>query len=103
MKGALLKRLLVAPAFAFLSICSPAAQIGNVGPLEKWTTNPVSREHGLIAEVSYIQTIRTAKHENYDRVVFQFTGRLPTYRIEYLKSNLYQSEARKVRVKSAGK
>lgn len=86
-----------------LAVLYAPAQIGNVGTLETWTTTPISREQSSFAETSYIRTIRTAKHENYDRVVFEFTGPLRTYRIEYLKSNFYQGEARQVRIRSAGK
>jgi len=92
------------PVMVMLSLSGlwAPAQIGTVGRLGDYTTEPVSREHRLSTETSYIRTIRTAKHEDYDRVVFEFTGPLRTYRIEYLKSNLYQGEARRMRIRSAG-
>jgi hypothetical protein len=47
--------------------------------------------------------VRAAKQRAFDRVVFEFSGPLPNYRIEYLKSHFYDGEAGRVRIKSAGK
>ncbi len=95
-------RLLIAPAFALLSICATAAQIGNVGKLEQWTTAPRSRDHAS-RELIYVKNARAARNKNFDRVVFEFSGQqLPNYRVEYLKSRFYQGEAERVRIKSAG-
>lgn len=85
-----------------LLVLSAPAQIGNVGPLDDWTTKPVSREHRAINQVTYVKTVRADKRVKYDRVVFEFTGPLPNYRIEYLKSHFSEGEAGRVRIKSAG-
>ena len=96
------RRSLIVSVTLFLLVLSASAQIGNVGKLEAWTTKPVSRDHSANSEVTYIKTVRTAKHKEYDRVVFEFTGRIPNYRIEYLKSHFYEGEAGRVRIKSPG-
>lgn len=89
-----------------ITLCLPLfaepAQIGNLGTLDDWTTKPVSREHSANGEVTYVKTVRADKRMKYDRVVFEFTGPIPNYRIEYLKSHFYDGEAGRVRIKSAG-
>ena len=97
-----LQRWLVAIVFLLLPLSAAFAQIGNVGHLEQWTSKPVSREASS-SEVNYVRSVRTAKHKDFDRVVFEFTKQLPTYRIEYLKSHFYEGEAERVRIKSTGK
>ena len=84
-----------------LSIISAPAQIGNVGKLEQWTTKPRSREH-TSGELIYVKNVRTAKNEDFARVVFEFERTIPNYRVEYLKSRFYQGEADRVRIKTAG-
>lgn len=102
MKRPRLRRLIILNAFAFLTICSASAQIGNVGNLEQWSTKPRSREH-TSGELIYVKNVRAAKNKNFDRVVFEFSGQqLPNYRVEYLKSRFYQGEAERVRIKNAG-
>ena len=101
MKRLRVRRFLIANTLAFLSVCSTPAQIGNVGRLEQWASTPRSREHSS-TEVNNVRSVRTAKHKDFDRVVFEFTKQLPNYRIEYLKSHFYDGEAERVRIKSAG-
>jgi hypothetical protein len=86
----------------FLLVLSAPAQIGNLGSLEAWTMKPFSRDHSANRDVTYIKTVRAARHNDFDRVVFEFTGQIPNYRIEYLKSHFYEGEAGRVRIKSAG-
>ena len=93
------KRLLI--AFLMLPVLSAGAQIGNVGRLESWTAKPISREHSS-GELIYVRKVTTAKHKDFDRVVFEFEKQLPNYRVEYLKSRFYDGEAERVRIKSAG-
>ena len=52
--------------------------------------------------MTYVKAVRADKHMKYDRVVFEFTGPMPNYRIEYLKSHFYEGEAGRVRIRSAG-
>jgi|SRR5919206_499358 hypothetical protein len=101
MKRLRLTRLFAAFAFALLSILCVPAQIGNVGTLEQWTTNPRSREH-TAGELIYVKNVRAARNKDFDRVVFEFERTIPNYRVEYLKSHFYQGEADRVRIKSAG-
>jgi len=92
--------LIVIPLLPVL--ISAPAQIGNVGTLYEWTAKPVSRDHSANGKVTYVKTVRADKHMKYDHIVFEFTGPIPNYRIEYLKSHFYEGEAGRVRIKSAG-
>jgi hypothetical protein len=92
---------MVVMASLLLLAVSTLGQIGNVGQLEQWTTNPRSREH-TSGELIYVKTVRAAKNNDFDRVVFEFEKKIPNYRVEYLKSRFYEGEAGRVRIKSAG-
>ena len=96
------ERSLIVTITLLLLVLSTPAQIGNLGTLDDWTTKPVSREHSANGEVTYVKVVRADKRMKYDRVVFEFTGPMPNYRVEYLKSRFYDAEAGRVRIKSAG-
>jgi hypothetical protein len=73
------------------------------GTLDTWTTKPVSREHNQANQLSYVKVVRAAKQNNSDRVVFEFVGPFPNYRVEYLKGHFYDTEGGdRQRIKSAG-
>jgi len=96
------RRLLVVNVLLFMTILSAHAQIGNTGRLDTWTTKPVSREHDQAKQLSYVRIVRAAKQNNSDRVVFEFAGPFPNYRVEYLKGHFYDGEGGRERIKSAG-
>ena len=85
--------------FALLSV---PAQIDNVGTLNTWTTNPFSRGHNSSNRASYIKVVRAAKQTGFDRVVYEFEGPFPNYRIEYLNGRLYDTEAGRQHIRQAG-
>jgi len=86
----------------FITFFAASAQIGNTGTLDTWTTQPVSREHNQARQLSYVRIVQAAKQNNSDRVVFEFVGPFPNYRIEYLKGHFYDGEGGRERIKSAG-
>jgi hypothetical protein len=96
------KRLLWANVVVFMTLFSAPAQIGNTGTLDTWTTKPVSREHPQASQLSYVRIVRAAKQSDSDRVVFEFVGPFPNYRVEYLKGHFYDTEGGRERIKSAG-
>jgi len=50
---------------------------------DRWTTGMVAAGH-LVNGVAALSTLRTAKHSDYERIVFQFGGtELPNYKVEY--------------------
>ena len=48
-----------------------------------WTQGPVDGG-GNAAGVAILTDVRTAAHDGYDRIVFEFTGGLPGYRVVWL-------------------
>jgi hypothetical protein len=54
------------------------------GARSRWIDPPVSAEH-VVTGAATLTAVRTARHDGYDRVVFDFGDRpLPSYRIAYL-------------------
>lgn len=96
------KRLISAGMLIFVIFLSALAQIENIGSFDTWTTKPFSRAHNSAAEASYVKTVRAAKQNGFDRVVFEFEGPVPNYRVEYLKSRFYESEGGRQRIRQPG-
>ena len=80
-----------------------AAQFGTVGKLDTWTVKPVSRDQEPASENTYVKTVRAAKQKDFDRLVFEFDGAFPHYRIKYLKSPFYYSEAGRKHIRTPGR
>ena len=49
-----------------------------------------------------MRNVRVGRHQNFDRVVFEFSGSMPNYRVEYLRSRFYEDESGTHRIKIAG-
>jgi hypothetical protein len=64
---------------------------GNDGidPLEEAGTDPVSAP-AEGTEIALHERLALARHEGYDRVVFQFRNGLPGYRVEYVEPPLHE-------------
>jgi hypothetical protein len=74
---------------------------GGIDPLEGAGTKPVkATAEGF--ETALLERVAVARHEGYDRVVFQFRNALPGYRIEYTKPPIRQDGSGEV-VDVAGK
>ena len=43
------------------------------------------------------------RHQNFERVVFEFSGAMPNYRVEYLPGRFYEDEGGTHRIKIAGR
>ena len=97
----MINRLLIAIVIFGSTISPAAAQFPNAGRLNSWTTRPVARRHGA-AQPTYVRNIRVGHHQGFDRVVFEFSGVMPNYRVEYLRSRYYESEAGRQRITIAG-
>jgi hypothetical protein len=55
--------------------------------LEGAATVPVE-EPGSASETALLTHVRVARHEGFDRVVFEFRNMLPGYRVEYVEGPL---------------
>ena len=58
-----------------------------IDPLEGASTNPVTAEPTEL-DTALHERLAVARHEGYDRVVFQFRNALPGYRVEYVEGPL---------------
>ena len=96
-------QFLFATLFVIAASLSAAAQFGNVGKLDTWTVKLVSRDQDPSTENTYVKVVRVAKQKDFDRLVFEFEGSFPHYRIEYLKSRFYDSEGGRKRIRTAGR
>ena len=92
--------VLCSVALSALAACGdggsgPAATATALPPADGETTpepafeggrDPVERSSALpgdASDIARLVDVRTGRHEGFDRVVFEFTGTLPGYRVEY--------------------
>lgn len=61
---------------------SVSAQWLDQGRLNRWTSLPIARIHGY-EDFIYLTDVRVAKNNGFDRLVFEFKGGLPRYRVQY--------------------
>jgi hypothetical protein len=92
--------LLIAGLFVLLSSPSASAQFQNVGKFDTWTTN-FSRSHQT-SKVTHLRQVRASKQKDFDRVVFELDGEIPSYTIKYLASHFYEDLDGKHRIRIAG-
>ncbi len=62
---------------------------GGIDPLEDASTDAVV-EDAQPTETALLQRVALARHEGFDRVVFEFRNALPAYRVEYVEPPLRQ-------------
>jgi hypothetical protein len=55
------------------------------GKLDVWTANSISRFSYKGGNPAFLKEVRVAKNKGFDRIVFEFTGDLPPFSIEYVK------------------
>ncbi|MBA2379226.1 MAG: hypothetical protein H0V76_06600, partial [Blastocatellia bacterium] len=49
------------------------------------TAGIIEKKNPNVTEVATLREVRSARHETYDRIVFEFAGsEMPTYHIEYI-------------------
>lgn len=59
-------------------------ETGGIDPLDDASTDPATGE-AEAEETALHELVRVARHEGYDRVVFEFTNVRPGYRVEYVE------------------
>jgi hypothetical protein len=65
-----------------LLAASVSAQWLDKGPLNRWSSLPVSRIL-VYEDFIYLTDVRAARNDGFDRLVFEFKGGLPRYRVAY--------------------
>jgi hypothetical protein len=74
------------------------AQTDDSGKLNAWTSNLVLRQNKESKETTYLKEVRVAKNKGFDRVVFEFLGDIPHYRIEYIEPPIINTADQEVKV-----
>ena len=85
---------------------SAPSQLGNQGALNTRTTRVVERRHETAetAYTSYLKVVQVAKHNGFDRTIFEFQGPMPNYNFHYLATPFYVNEDEsKERIRIAGR
>ncbi|MEO6197164.1 MAG: hypothetical protein ABIP58_03560 [Dehalococcoidia bacterium] len=59
-------------------------------PVFQGSRDPVEEEGPAVPPVAVLYDVRTACHESYDRIVFDFRDNAPGYRIEYVEPPISQ-------------
>jgi len=67
------------------SVSGVFAQWNDNGKLNSWTSVTVSRQNNESRETPYLKEVRASRNKGFDRLVFEFTGDIPHYQIEYIK------------------
>ncbi|MDQ4122155.1 MAG: hypothetical protein M3209_12005 [Acidobacteriota bacterium] len=99
MKKLELKKTCLLIIFALLSTISISAQVENAGKLNVWTKSTFARQKSDSGELI---KVRAGKNNGYDRVVFEFKDKIPSYKIEFAKPPFYYGESDNT-VKVSGK
>jgi hypothetical protein len=94
-----MKKLLIVSLFTIFAAASSAfAQYEDKGKLNAWTAVPVARHNKNSKALPYLREIRTAKNKGFDRLVFEFTGDIPRYYIEFVKPPIFGTADEEVKV-----
>ena len=94
-----MQKVLLVAILVILSHLLTAAQWSDVGKLNTWGTTTISRLPKP-GDMTYITGARAAKGPGYERVVFEFTGVVPPFMVEYAKGPTFVTTAeRKIRVR----
>ncbi len=79
-----------------VNIC---AQWNDAGKFNAWTSATFSRKNNASKKTPYLREIRSARNQGFDRVVFEFTGDIPRYQIEYITAPITGTSDEEVKVK----
>ncbi|HEX6462701.1 MAG TPA: hypothetical protein VFZ58_05565 [Candidatus Saccharimonadales bacterium] len=82
-----MKKILLAAVLSVLTVLSVAAPPASAAPYCGITWGSLPKAGGTMLSSS-LSNIRTGRHECFDRMVFDFRGAAPGYRVEYV-SNVY--------------
>jgi hypothetical protein len=86
------KTLIAVLLIGFVLVSGGFAQWNDSGKFNTWTFSTFSRAANYDQPI-FLKSVRAAKNKGYDRLVFEFTGGLPRYLIEYVKSGSFENTA----------
>jgi hypothetical protein len=83
----IMKKLFIIAALTIIALSSTAfGQWKDVGKLDAWTLATISRQNNDSSETPYLKNVRVGKNKGFDRIVFEFTGDIPRYQINFVKA-----------------
>lgn len=95
------RQFLLFGAFVLLLSGSISGQWLEKGRLKSWNTSSVSRISGY-GDFIYLTDIRVARNPGFDRVVFEFKGGLPSYRVQFAdKLEMYGPDDEPVKLRGS--
>ena len=94
MKKLFILTLLLTCAFTFNAF----AQWEDSGKLNAWTAAAILRQNKDSKETPYLKEVRVATNKGFDRIVFEFLGDIPPFRIEYIKPPITGTADREIKV-----
>ncbi|MGH7470337.1 MAG: AMIN-like domain-containing (lipo)protein [Longimicrobiales bacterium] len=59
-----------------------SSENAELGLDDRWTAGMVAAGHA-VNSVAALAAVRTAKHQDFERMVFEFSGDLPNYKVQY--------------------
>jgi hypothetical protein len=84
-------RLIFIVAALAALVTAAAAQWPDRGKLNTWTFATFSNAAGVGTGDVILKEIRVSKNKGFDRLVFEFTGGIPRYQIEYQRSGKFEN------------
>jgi hypothetical protein len=83
----IMKKLFILAALIIIGLSATAfGQWKDVGKLDAWTLATISRQNNDSSETAYLKNVRVGKNKGFDRIVFEFTGDIPRYQINFVKA-----------------
>jgi hypothetical protein len=93
------KHLFLPIVFTFVFSINIFAQWNDAGKFNAWTSASFSRKNNASKKTPYLREVRTGRNQGFDRVVFEFTGDIPRYQIEYIEPPIVGTADEEVKVK----
>ena len=93
------KQLFLLANLVIICAVNASAQWKDAGKFNAWTSASFSRKNNASKATPYLREIRQARNKGFDRVVFEFTGDIPPYQIEYITPPIVGTADEEVKVK----
>lgn len=97
-----MKKIIICFSLILAVVVFAEAQFESEGKLKSWTTEKVQRNPETEDTTYSVCKLRVSKHKGFDRVVFEFDAGQPKYVIQYLPSDIYETDGRNSKIQIAG-
>jgi hypothetical protein len=97
-----MKRMILVFGLILATAIFADAQFESEGKLNTWTTEKVQHNPETEDTTYSVCKIRVSKNKGFDRLVFEFDAGQPKYVIQYLPSDIYETEGGNHKIQIAG-